>query len=695
MQSFLGDSSAGINAPLDSSAHAENGLNNGAPVRVRGRLRATLPKVPEQLRSPCAPPNYPASLHSIDETYRILLLGEEPMLSDEEKACQHGSRRKVRSKSASGGRSRSCQDSKLLLSLGRVLSGEIDSALKLRHAALEQGLHKAMREHVTAIQRVIKSTSLELAQKPAHLAEEIWQSPLGAAEMLPVDKRLAVAAELPGVIPGANGDAHAEMADETADSDTSTSSVGDESPMPPSSLPARSNMRRANVTHLAFSTYQILQQESRLERFLRWFNLDEEEMKRIRSTKLWRLTHNAVFTWVTASMIFAYTVFIGISSEVELKTEMHRQPATTWTNVVEVFFVVWFTLELAVRFLAEKRYFLLGLEWRFNMLDFVLVLLSIIGFVLDPSGSGTASKANAARIFRLFRFVRVLRIVRVIKSFQSLRLLAFSIIESFASLMWCFIVVVVVIYLFAIFILNGVTEHYRALPDGADVSELAKYWGGVIRAMTSLFKSISGGMDWDDLLSPLRDVDWFYEPVFCFYVFFMLIGVLNVIVATFVENTAQVARNDKEANVKAELSRVKEYSRNIKKFFAEADHDRSGHLTWDEFEAYLENDEVKAYFQTLELDVSEAHVLFKLLAGDDEEVSIEEFCDGCMRLKGKARSIDVNLLIYQTEKMIDKTVEAMETSQLAMKSIGEKLGIKVGTPAAMDGLKLNRPSHTF
>jgi len=683
MRSLLRDSSAELDARLDSSSNAENGSKNWTPVRVRGRLRATLPKVPEELRRPGAPSNDPPALHTIDETHRILRLGEELLLSEEENIWQHGCRRKGRSKSASSGRSRSpWKDSRLLPSLGRVLFAEVDSALKMRHAALERSLHKAMKENVTAIQRVVESTSLELAQKPAPLAEENWQSPLGAAEMLPVDM------VLPGIIPR---DSHVDIADEKADSDTSTSSVGDESPLPPSALPAESSKRRASVQ---FSRHPQLQQESRLEHFLRWFNLDEEETKRIQSTKLWNLTHNTVFTWVSAVMIFAYTIFIGISSEVELKSEMHRRPLTIWINIVEVVFVVWFTLELTVRLLAEKRHFLLGPEWRFNLLDFVLVLLSIIGFAMDPSGSGTASKANAARIFRLFRFVRVLRIVRVIKSFQSLRLLAFSIIESIASLMWCFIVVVVVIYLFAIFILSGVTEYYRALPDGADPSELAKYWGGLIRAMTSLFKSISGGMDWEDLLSPLRDIDWFYEPVFAFYVFFMLIGVLNVIVATFVETTAQVARNDKDANVKAELARVKDYWRNIKRFFAEADHDRSGRLTWDEFEAYLGNDKVKAYFQTLELDVSEAHVLFKLLAGDDEEVSIDEFCDGCMRLKGKARSIDVNLLIYQTEKMIDKTVEAMQNTQLAMQSIGEKLGIKVKTPASLDALKMKRQSHS-
>merc|ERR1719401_1533715 len=66
----------------------------------------------------------------------------------------------------------------------------------------------------------------------------------------------------------------------------------------------------------------------------------------------------------------------------------------------------------------------------------------------------------------------------------------------------------------------------------------------------------------------------------------------------------------------------------------------------------MHHSKVKAYFQALELDVSQANVLFDLLDTDrDGLVSIEEFVDGANRLKGYARNLDVNMLIVMCENM--------------------------------------------
>ncbi len=39
---------------------------------------------------------------------------------------------------------------------------------------------------------------------------------------------------------------------------------------------------------------------------------------------------------------------------------------------------------------------------------------------------------------------------------------------------------------------------------------------------------------------------------------------------------------------------------------------------------------------------------------DNDGVGVDEFVDGCFRLKGPARSIDVHMLLLQVEKMITK-----------------------------------------
>merc|ERR1712176_1600753 len=99
-------------------------------------------------------------------------------------------------------------------------------------------------------------------------------------------------------------------------------------------------------------------------------------------------------------------------------------------------------------------------------------------------------------------------------------------------------------------------------------------------------------------------------------------------------------------------------------------------LSWEEFRTHLQNDKVKAYFQALELDVSQAHSLFRLLDVDgSHEVGLEEFLEGCLRLKGGARSIDVNMIMYENKLMIAKFNECFARVHKMLTKIELNLGL--------------------
>merc|ERR1712151_274418 len=90
----------------------------------------------------------------------------------------------------------------------------------------------------------------------------------------------------------------------------------------------------------------------------------------------------------------------------------------------------------------------------------------------------------------------------------------------------------------------------------------------------------------------------------------------------------------------------------LKEIFNEADTDGSGSLTWEEFGYHLQDPRVQAYLATLELDVSEARGVFDMLDFKGvEEVSVEDFVAGCMKLKGHAKSIDVCTILYENRKL--------------------------------------------
>merc|ERR1740129_2579005 len=173
-----------------------------------------------------------------------------------------------------------------------------------------------------------------------------------------------------------------------------------------------------------------------------------------------------------------------------------------------------------------------------------------------------------------------------------------------------------------------------------------------------LFMSISGGMDWDEILWLLADLSVVYAAFYCFYVAFVVFGVLNVVTAVFVDNAWQIAQMDRDLVVQEQTKKKEAYMKELKNLFMEADIDESGSLSWEEFEEHLQDNRVQAYLSTMELDVTEAHSLFKLLdLHNQNKVHIDDFVNGCMRLKGGAKSIDVCTLLYENRKFNFKLQE--------------------------------------
>lgn len=56
----------------------------------------------------------------------------------------------------------------------------------------------------------------------------------------------------------------------------------------------------------------------------------------------------------------------------------------------------------------------------------------------------------------------------------------------------------------------------------------------------------------------------------------------------------------------------------------------------------------------MEIDPSSAKLLFGLLDDGDGSVSVQEFVDGAVRLKGQARAADVVSIMHDTAKVLQK-----------------------------------------
>jgi len=304
----------------------------------------------------------------------------------------------------------------------------------------------------------------------------------------------------------------------------------------------------------------------------------------------------------------------------------------------------------------------------------VLSSVIVVGFDFS-SVSMTTGHIAVARLLRLSRLLRIISIVRIMRACRTLRLVVLTIVESTFSLTWVFLVLGTIIFAFAVFVVQGVTAELRqqdvGVADGETQqlefrAELLEFYGGVPAACICLFMIVSGGLDWKDAMVPMKKLNSAYEYFFAFYVFFMLIGVLNVVMASFVAAAGETAARDRDFIVQAEMAQISCNVDKVRTFFSEADVDQSGKLSFDEFKLALMDKNVRAYFHALGIDVSQADSVFLLLDEDNSGMlPLDEFLAGCMRLRGHAKSLDVNLLLHENKVLSKRVKELKDAIQTA------------------------------
>eukprot|EP00439_Symbiodinium_sp_Y106_P023569 s150_g2.t2 len=437
-------------------------------------------------------------------------------------------------------------------------------------------------------------------------------------------------------------------------------------------------------------------------------NEPEEEASRSRrrstrsTTRFGRCQHylvkHVVGTFWFESFFMVGILFHALVLGVQIDLATWDNPDTDAVMILDGLqhlFAVTFTAELAVRWMAEGRYFL----WRspnvvWNWLDTFLVVTSLVEIsgeisVAISGGSQAAADLSSIgnmrviRIVRISRLLRVLRIVRVLRFVRSLRNLVSSIAMTFRSLAWSVILLVIIIYMFGVLLTDGVTEFLNN-EEGIDTMlerDLRMYFGSVHGAMHTLFRSIANGISWDVVVRPLVKASWFWGYVYSLYIVFTLFAVLNVITAVFCQSTLEGAARDKELLAESHMLNKERYYLLVEDLFKNLQSDESGKVTLEDFQDHFNDVEVRAFFHGLDLEPSDAWVLFSLLDDDGSgDIDAEEFVEGLLRLKGPARAIDLAAIgrdckscvkrVHQTAKQM-KRLEGLLSSLLRIYASGQ------------------------
>lgn len=368
-------------------------------------------------------------------------------------------------------------------------------------------------------------------------------------------------------------------------------------------------------------------------------------------SRTWRLAENVVnhilFDFLSGTFVFLNALWIGVCTDlVALGREDKDEPSMS-VRVVDTGFAAFFALELLLRvYVYRCRFFIMrGKEW--NWFDTILVALQVSEewFVWIKTNSSGA-KFSFMRVLRILRLVRVLRLVRIVRLIGELRTIIYSIISTWKSLGWTMVLLTLIIYVVGIFFTQLVMDHAE------ENTILQDRFGSVSKSLLSLFAAITGGVDWvalvDEMIASIHPI---CGLVYCVYIAFAVLAMLNIVTGVFVDSALMTARHDKDVDLVNTLREV----------FLNTDEDGTGTISLGEFEEHIADSQMDAVFKAVDLDQSEARGLFELIDVENKgEISREDFIMGCLRLKGPAKALDLATLMFDTKRMANMLEEHME-----------------------------------
>merc|ERR1740123_323333 len=156
-------------------------------------------------------------------------------------------------------------------------------------------------------------------------------------------------------------------------------------------------------------------------------------------------------------------------------------------------------------------------------------------------------------------------------------------------------------------------------------------------------------------MGPLDSMSRFYSILFAVFIFMNLFAVLNVVNGIFVDVAMESGGQERYIMMEKQRKFKEETVANLREMFEEFDQDAAGTITEDDLVTFLEDNRVAGYLEALKLDTSDAMHFFKLLDPmNSKMIAIDDFIDGCMRLHGQAKSMDLHTLMYDTRRIEGK-----------------------------------------
>ncbi|CAK0843600.1 unnamed protein product [Prorocentrum cordatum] len=432
-----------------------------------------------------------------------------------------------------------------------------------------------------------------------------------------------------------------------------------------------------------------MQERSRFSNHVRRSAIKRLSPQRNTKDGLASFVKSRFFSVVSASVILVSTALIGIETQALSSLSNQRSGSDHLLVVLSVSNHCLTFLYLAEVVLRIK---VLGImhpkdRW-WNIFDIAILLPALAEVALDivvraffVKDSNLFDNGGMAKMLRLFRLTRLLRIVRTFRQLKPLRVLVHSIASAGKSVFWALMLLVMIVFAFAVILTQAVSE-YTEGGIRIDDDDLVKYYGDLFRSMLSLWMAVSGGISWHELTTPLKETgNAAWMMLFLIYITFVYFFVLNVVTGVFCQNAIEGAQTDLDLTIEAQVKEKQVYADRLKLLFEEmnADYEEANFegLTAADIVEQMEKPKVQSWFRAMDIDAKQTWKLFKALdPANSGRISLEAFVEGCLQMKGSATRVDVESLKWEIRaanrraernaERIAQLLEAIPGSEVAL-----------------------------
>ncbi|KAG8197669.1 hypothetical protein JTE90_001597 [Oedothorax gibbosus] len=265
----------------------------------------------------------------------------------------------------------------------------------------------------------------------------------------------------------------------------------------------------------------------------------------------------AVVFDLTTNKKFDMAIMIFICLNMTVMSMDHYNPTELFDTILErlnIFFIAIFTAECVLKIFALRMYYF---KEPWNVFDFVVVTLSILGIVLKDL---IAKYFVSPTLLRVVRVVKVGRVLRLVKGARGIRTLLFALAMSLPALFNICLLLFLVMFIYAIFGMSFfMNVKHRG---GVDENFNFETFG---QSMILLFQ-MSTSAGWNEVLAAIMEEDDCQEPTttdeckydgncgsrniaVAYLVSYLIISfliIINMYIAVILENYSQATEDVQE-----------------------------------------------------------------------------------------------------------------------------------------------------